>query len=180
MDVNPQNYGIQWLPTLTRLQELKLLCPQQSTSDVLMTKTNHQLVSKTLHLVVDEEHAAPPDQAQQPSVSDISHVFSGYAPLSVRLIQTMTQSRLYVPKPSSSPIRDASRPTFQLNKKYEDVMQVIPGGPSFASTSPFPLSGPMMQDKKKNVLVLFLGGITYAEIAAIRLLNEESKGNSFF
>jgi len=94
--------------------------------------------------------------------TDISYAYAGYAPLSVRLVQ-MTRS---LPKGWRS-CQDA------LSLLYGPAVQQLPdGGASGAEARD--LGQPL------TVLVVFIGGVTYAEIAALRRLSQLEEGRRTF
>lgn len=69
-----QSYGYAYLPLLINLNHLGLL--SKSLSSV---KSPFSIARKSLRLVVDDVDEQQPD--------DIAYVYSGYAPLSIRLVQ---------------------------------------------------------------------------------------------
>jgi len=81
--------------------------------------------------------------------NDIAFVYSGYAPLSVRVIQTALKNQW---------------------KQKEDVLRLLPG-PSAEETQ----VGNIVSDKARNpvTLVFFLGGVTFTEISALRWLSDQ-------
>jgi len=87
---------------------------------------------------------------------DISYVFSGYAPLSIRLMEILFE-----------------RPNGW--NTFEEVTAPLPG-PAFQREHPVARG----QEKRKRptadrpqvVLVFFLGGCSYAEISALRFLSQ--------
>lgn len=96
--------------------------------------------------------------------NDISYVFSGYAPLSIRLVQQA--------------VRSGWRPV-------EEILKLLPGPHSEAKRSGFAsspsletLPGTPSLDKvgdgrRSLVLVVFIGGVTFAEISALRFLSAQ-------
>ncbi|MEE6504019.1 hypothetical protein FKM82_005048 [Ascaphus truei] len=88
--------------------------------------------------------------------NDISYVYSGYAPLSVRLAQVLV------------------RPGW---RSIEEVLKILPG-PQFEERQPLPagLLKKRQQGENKVILIFFLGGVTYAEIAALRFLSQMEDG----
>ncbi|EDV24105.1 uncharacterized protein TRIADDRAFT_57259 [Trichoplax adhaerens] len=109
-------------------------------------------IRKALRLLVDDINE------QQPT--DISFAYSGYAPLSVRLAQYFTEDK-------------------QSWKGVEEVLKTIPGEFSeIAQQIPGGLSDKGME-KNDTTLVFFIGGCTYAEIAALRFLSKQEEGNDF-
>jgi hypothetical protein len=69
-----QTYGYEHLPTLLSLNALGLLTRASSS-----TKSPFAIARKALRLIVDDVDESSPD--------DIAYVYSGYAPLSARLVQ---------------------------------------------------------------------------------------------
>ncbi|XP_068641140.1 vacuolar protein-sorting-associated protein 33 homolog [Aristolochia californica] len=141
------SYGFEHMPTLYNLEKVGLLKKQES-------KTYWPTIKRSLQLVVDDTDTANPN--------DIAYVFSGYAPLSIRLVQHA--------------VRSGWRP-------IEEIVKLLPGPHSefkrggYSRTS----SLDMLQGNPGNldrvgdgrrslVLVVFIGGVTFAEIAALRFL----------
>ncbi|KAL1841128.1 hypothetical protein VTJ49DRAFT_7406 [Mycothermus thermophilus] len=97
-----QGYGYQHLLTLQNLERLQLFLPRSSPLASMIptmaggsstgtaasqqgTKTNYTYLRKQLRLIVDEVDEQDPN--------DIAYVYSGYAPLSVRLVQCVLQKQ---------------------------------------------------------------------------------------
>lgn len=87
-------YGYQHLLTLQALEKMELLQSRASSTALLLpvggtsqatsgTKTNYTYLRKELRLIMDDYNEDSPD--------DIAYVYSGYAPLSVRIIQCILQ-----------------------------------------------------------------------------------------
>uniref|UniRef100_A0A7C9AYW2 Uncharacterized protein n=1 Tax=Opuntia streptacantha TaxID=393608 RepID=A0A7C9AYW2_OPUST len=144
------SYGFEHMATLNNLEKAGLFRKQEMRSNWLTVK-------RALHLVVEDTDTANPN--------DIAYVFSGYAPLSIRLIQQA--------------IRSGWRP-------IEEILKLLPGphseskrgglsrGSSFESLS----GGSNNIDKaavgrRSIVLVVFIGGVTFAEISALRFLSSQ-------
>ncbi|XP_045171518.1 vacuolar protein sorting-associated protein 33A-like isoform X2 [Mercenaria mercenaria] len=143
-----QTYGLQHLVTLTNLERARLLRPH--------TNRNYQTIRKSLKLTVEDVNELTPN--------DISYVYSGYAPLSVRLIQYL------------------ARPGW---RSITEVLSILPG-PRVDEVQQIPValkkrrssitsSHSSMADQKVT-LVFFLGGVTYAEVAALRFLAQQDDG----
>lgn len=141
------SYGFEHMVTLNNLEKAGLLKRQES-------KSNWLTIKRALQLVVDDTDTANPN--------DISYVFSGYAPLSIRLVQHA--------------IRSGWRP-------IEEILKLLPGPHSetkrggFSSSSSFdalpgtPAGIDKVTDGRRSlVLVVFIGGVTFAEISALRFL----------
>jgi len=129
-----QSYGYEHMFTLASMEKLGLFKSNDS------GKNPFADIRKKLRLIVDVNDADP---------TDFSYVYSGYAPLSVRVIQAAVQPKL------------------GGWKSIEDVLKLLPG-PAFEETqSKATLSA---TTGRPVVVVYFIGGVTYAEIAALRFL----------
>ena len=112
------------------------------------------------------------DEPEEGSRKDISYVYSGYAPLSVRLVQLAHRS-------------DACNPFAEQGRnapQWGALDEILPGGRSQSTTqkadrgagSTLPAdAAPMAGGKKKVTVVVFIGGVTYAEISALRCMNQQ-------
>ncbi|KAL1363514.1 hypothetical protein AAHE18_03G154100 [Arachis hypogaea] len=141
------SYGFEHITTLNNLEKAGLFKKQES-------RSNRLTIKRALQLVVEDTDTANPN--------DISYVFSGYAPLSIRLIQHA--------------IRSGWRPV-------EEILKLLPGphletkrgafsnSPSFDSLSGVSTGIAKVPDGRRAlVLVVFVGGVTFAEISALRFL----------
>ncbi|XP_057979190.1 vacuolar protein-sorting-associated protein 33 homolog isoform X2 [Malania oleifera] len=139
------SYGFEHMATLNNLEKAGLLKKQES-------KSNWMTIKRALQLVVDDTDTANPN--------DIAYVFSGYAPLSIRLVQHA--------------VRSGWRP-------IEEILKLLPGPHSetkrsgFSSSASFDsLTGAAANmDRRSLVLVVFVGGVTFAEISALRFLSAQ-------
>ena len=184
-------YGHQHLLTLSSLEKIGLLSTRGSTNVLLNpigvgtapaegTKTNYNYLRKILRLIVDEVNEQNPN--------DISYVYSGYAPLSVRLVQALVQKQhlLAITRGNNAPpsattsngiggaaaahgwqgfedaLRNVRGETFNKVQKGEEQVvkarHMLTGGAGA---------------KPKTILVMFLGGITFTEVAALRFLAKQ-------
>ncbi|KAI1865488.1 uncharacterized protein JN550_008245 [Neoarthrinium moseri] len=184
-----KGYGYQHLLTLNNLEKLQLLLPRSSPMASMVpmpgsgaaagTKTNYTYLRKQLRLIVDEVNEHDPN--------DIAYVYSGYAPLSIRLVQCILQKQylLSITRGNTAAgagniagsgaqgwrgfddaVKHARGPTFDEVQKGEDkavkARSLLSGG-----------------GEKKTVFVVFVGGITFTEIAALRFIarKEEARRN---
>lgn len=144
------SYGFEHIATLNNLEKAGLFRKQDS-------KSNWLTVKRALQLVVEDTDTTNPN--------DISYVFSGYAPLSIRLVQHA--------------IRSGWRP-------IEEILKLLPGPHSetkksgFASSPSFDTIPGSLNNLEKVadgrrslVLVVFIGGVTFAEISALRFLSSQ-------
>ncbi|KAJ8765964.1 hypothetical protein K2173_020480 [Erythroxylum novogranatense] len=143
------SYGFEHIAMLHNLEKAGLLKKQES-------KSNWLTIKRALQLVEDTDTANP---------NDIAYVFSGYAPLSVRLVQNA--------------VRSGWRP-------IEEILKLLPGPHSEVKRGGFS-SSPSFDTLRGNstaldrpthgrrsiVLVVFVGGVTFAEISALRFLSAQ-------
>ncbi|KAI9684094.1 MAG: hypothetical protein M1829_003364 [Trizodia sp. TS-e1964] len=178
-------YGFQHLLTLNALEKLQMLHARVSENALNIPlsysssaggKTNYTSLRKSLRLIVDEVNEQEPD--------DIAYVYSGYAPLSVRLVQCVIQKQYInsLNKPSSTQGVVAASSAAQGWRGFDDVLKSIRGktfdeaqrGEDKAVRARQILNG---QGEKKTVVVFFLGGITFTEISALRFVARKEEGH---
>lgn len=205
-------YGHQHLLTLNSLEKMGLLTPRTgggalaalSTTSGSTTQgktTNYNTVRSSLHLIIDEVNESEPD--------DAAYAFSGYAPLSVRLVQCILQKdyllslsqpqRKAAQQPAAAAGPDGAgdvTPTAPAPsaghgwRPFEDAVKAVRGatfdevqaGEEKAVRARQILNGSGAAsgpEGGKTVVVFYLGGITRAEVAALRYvaarLKEESR-----
>ncbi|EMS52473.1 Vacuolar protein sorting-associated protein 33-like protein [Triticum urartu] len=112
-------------------------------------------------------NAIPPNL----SPDDIAYIFAGYAPLSIRLVQHAVRSGWRsieeLLKLLPGPHMDLKRGVSTINSS-----ELLPGSGSQQSTD--------RVGHRSLVLVVFIGGVTSAEIAALRFLSaQEGMGYDF-
>lgn len=181
-----EGYGYQHLLTLNNLEKLQLflsrsspmagMIPMAGSGAPTGTKTNYTYLRKQLRLIVDEVNEHDPN--------DIAYVYSGYAPLSIRLVQCILQKQYLlsitrgngntgagVVGGSGAPgwrgfdeaVKHARGPAFDELQKGEDkavkARALLSGG-----------------GDKKTVFVVFVGGVTFTEIAALRFIAKKEEG----
>ncbi|KAG0371871.1 MAG: Sec1-like protein [Linnemannia gamsii] len=165
-----ETYGFEHIQTLENLHRLGMLTKQTT------TKNTYGLVRRSLSLIVDEVNEHAPN--------DISYVYSGYAPLSVRLVQCVVQ-RGKDNKPGSGPGGKGSGGIAGGNgwKGFEDVLRMLPGR-TFDETQRVddgqPRPSKRMNGQPRVSLVFFLGGCTFTEISATRFLASQEGGQRDF
>ncbi|KAI3943955.1 hypothetical protein MKW92_047189 [Papaver armeniacum] len=148
------SYGFEHMTTLCDLEKAGLFKKHEVKGNNWLT------IKRALNLVVEDSN----DTANP---NDIAYVFSGYAPLSVRLVQHA--------------VRSEWRP-------IEDILKLLPGPHSenkrdgrYPSTPSFDTLAVDVQDSSYKVvdgkpslaLVVFVGGVTFAEISALRYLSAQ-------
>ncbi|PNS20884.1 hypothetical protein CAC42_2815 [Sphaceloma murrayae] len=197
-------YGHQHLLTFSNLEKHGLVTPRQAGNTAYLNpmagatkrnNTDYTAVRKTLKLLVDDVD----EEAQQ----DPSYAYSGYAPLSVRLVQCALQKGWSAAADGASKTTADEGPATSVQgigwKGYEDVLARVKGATvdvvqkgteEGASKARMSLKGsgagsgsagtatPVVGGKKERTvtsLVFFLGGVTYAEVAALRLVGRKLK-----
>ncbi|KAK5124209.1 hypothetical protein LTR85_001912 [Meristemomyces frigidus] len=180
-----QAYGYQHALTLANLEKMNLLVSREAHRGFLnpiagaagQTATDWNGARRSLQLWVDEVQEVDPD--------DIAYVFSGYAPLSVRLVQCILQksylqSLINPPRPGQQAPPPAASSTMGGWKPFEDTLARIrgatvdvvqKGSDADASNARRTLRG--SKEGPKISIVFFLGGVTYAEVAALRFVGRQ-------
>ena len=177
-----QAYGPQHLLTVAALEKMGLLSARGGvglggTSAKPGSVTNYTPLRKSLKLWDDEVNEADPN--------DISYTFSGYAPLSVRIIQSIIQKQTLanLVKPPSNPQTSAQvNPLAQGLRLFDDASKYVRGatfdevqtGEEKAVKAKSMLNG-SHGDASKTIVVFFLGGVTRAEVAALRFVGRKLK-----
>ncbi|TKA76321.1 hypothetical protein B0A55_04205 [Friedmanniomyces simplex] len=180
-----QAYGYQHLTTLANLEKMGLFVPREANRGYLnpiagsagQTATEWTSVRARLQLWVEEVEEADP--------KDVAYVFSGYAPLSVRLVQAVLQkgylqNLVNPPRAGAAAAAPAANGNGSGWKGFEDVLARIKGATvdvvqkgndADASQARKTLRG--NKEGPKMSLVFFLGGVTFAEIAALRFVGKQ-------
>ncbi|KAI9698372.1 MAG: hypothetical protein M1836_003952 [Candelina mexicana] len=184
-------YGFQHLLTLDSLDKLRLLHARASANPLMIptsvggvvsdAKTNYNYLRKALRLIVDEVNEQDPN--------DIAYVYSGYAPLSVRLVQCVLQKQFLanmIKGTNTAGVSGVSS-VAQGWRGFEEAVKNVRGrtidevqsGEDKAVKARQILNG---HGEKRTVLAFFLGGITFTEIAALRFIakQEDSKSRSHY
>ncbi|KAI1802474.1 vacuolar protein sorting 33A-like protein [Daldinia bambusicola] len=184
-----EGYGYQHFLTLVNLEKLQLflsrtspmasMIPIPGSGTATGTKTNYAYLRKQLRLIVDEVNEHDPN--------DIAYVYSGYAPLSIRLVQCILQKQYLLSITRGNGTTGASTAASsgaQGWRGFDDAVKHARGqtfdelqkGEDKAVKARALLSG---GGDKKTVFVVFVGGITFTEIAALRFIakKEEARRN---
>jgi hypothetical protein len=142
------SYGFEHMFTLSNLEKAGLVTRQE-------TKSNWQAIKKGLNLVPEENNDMSP--------TDISYVYSGYAPLSIRLVQNALKGEWR----QSELLRLLPGTTFERFEKNQEVNLIR------RETIPPTDSAPGADARRLVILVMFIGGVTFAEISALRFLESQ-------
>mmetsp|Transcript_21153 Transcript_21153/g.31103 ORF Transcript_21153/g.31103 Transcript_21153/m.31103 type:complete len:759 (-) Transcript_21153:1966-4242(-) len=154
-----QTYGYEYMFTLQNLEKMGLLRKRESMWDVT---SPFATLRKQLSLIQADVDPSNPD--------DVSYVSSGYAPITARIIQTSMKG--WTGK------EEALR---ELPGRGIEVLQRSPPE-DFATALKAKIGIPLGQwakqtsgdsDDKPVLLIYFVGGLTYAEIASIRYMSKQ-------
>lgn len=148
-----QTYGYELLMTVNNFEKVGLVKRRET---FFADSSSFSGVRKSLRLVNDSVNVRDP--------GDIAYVTSGYAPVSVRIVE-------HAMKPGGwSSIQDAMRqlpgPTAeisQVKKTEDDVVSHVDRIDGYG------------EGDRKVMLVYFLGGVTFMEIAALRYLSRQQE-----
>ena len=161
-----QSYGYPALFTLLNLEKVGLLqrygAPATPVGQMGPRPGNWGRARSQCHLFPDGG-----DEQERPT--DIAYTYAGYAPLSCRLVQMAHGDGPYKAKPQAWGALDADLP----GGPSDEVVQI--SGASAGSGG----GGGEGGRKKKLTLVLFLGGVTYAEISALRFMGEHDPNRQY-
>lgn len=171
-------YGHQHILTFNALEKMELLQPRSSATTMLIpttgaqpgSKTNYNYLRKNLRLVVEEVSEKDPN--------DIAYVYSGFAPLSIRLVQCVLQKPYIFSLVKGGSAAATSTPASTASPGwlgFEDVVKsargatfsIVQKGDDKAVRARQTLSG---NSTAKTVYVFLLGGATFTEIAALRFI----------
>ncbi|EIW71667.1 hypothetical protein TREMEDRAFT_27638 [Tremella mesenterica DSM 1558] len=167
-----QVHGYHHLPLLISLEKLGLLVKSPS-----LSSQPFPTLRKSLRLVVDDVDDTKPN--------DISYVYSGYAPISVRLVQCAVQKNAVL---STGMGVDGDEGKREIQKAhplvgwrgFEDVLGSIPGATVDIRQRLEGSRHEISREKETiTTVVFFLGGCTYTEISALRWMAKQVKGRKF-
>lgn len=181
-----QAYGYQHLLTLDALEKLQLLLSRTSPMASMIpmtgggtqigTNTDYTYLRKQLRLIVDEVNEHDPN--------DIAYVYSGYAPLSIRLVQCILQKQYLISMTRGGNANNtasvATGGASQGWRGFDELLKHVRGqtfdevqaGEDKAVKARALLAG---SGEKKTVFVVFLGGVTFTEIAALRFIAKQEE-----
>lgn len=162
-----QTYGYRYLPLLLALQKVGILTrpPGSGSASASGGGGGFASVRRGLRLINDDVDERAP--------GDIAYVFSGYAPLSVRLVQAVAQKEAFLPHQAAAQPR--AHPIVGW-RGFEDQLAALPGATVDETQAPQPGAE---HEPVTNTLVFFLGGVTYAEIAALRFMSSQTTSRRY-
>lgn len=160
-----QTYGYEYLFVLTNLEKAGLLRRKEAFLGI--DKPSHFSKLKELLLLINAEvDTVDPD--------DISYVSSGYAPLTVRLVQSAVAGwrvgRDDILRELPGRFLDIVQ--HDPPEDLETTLLQRPSSMEGATYGSLALAQPPRTNKRKPVLIiLYVGGVTYMELAAMRFLS---------
>lgn len=216
-----QVYGYQHLTTLLHLERVGLLLKSAPTptgaSGVLASAVGATASVAAGAVTSSGSGSSPFERVRQPlrlindevselDPTDVAYVYSGYAPLSVRIVQAVGQKEALVgtgtaaakginnpANGSSSQAKPRAHPLVGW-KGFEDVLAALPGETfdfaqsvtsnndatneaSSSKDSSQTANAPWSSDpdRPRTTIVFYLGGITYAEVSALRFMGKRSR-----
>jgi hypothetical protein len=150
-----QTYGYDYLFVLNNLEKSGLLRRRETLW--MDSASSFSTLRKAMILINAEVDTVNPD--------DVSYVSSGYAPLTVRLVQLAIQG--WAGKEET--LRE-------LPGRLVDVQQEYPPRDFESalkeSRPSLSLGAIAKEEKKPTLMVVFVGGVTYMELAALRFLSK--------
>jgi len=146
-----QTYGYHHMLTLQKMEKSGLLNSKKLLNfGAKEAKFNFAVLRKSLNLY---ETLTPKDyQGGQLGLRDLNAIGSNYAPLSGRIVETLHAH----PKPEGW---------------LEKLTQSLPGE-YFSRTEGTMGDNSIPSERPKRIMVCFVGGVTYAEVSAIRMLEQ--------
>lgn len=159
-----QTYGYEFLFVLNNLEQVGLLRRRETLW--METSSPFSSLRKTLTLVNAEVNTVEPD--------DVSYASSGYAPLTARLVQAATQG--WAGKDEA--LRELPGRLIDVTQRYPpeglsvSMKRSTPGAGLSTLANSLTGGGGDTKKTKPILMVYFVGGLTFMEIAALRFLSK--------
>jgi hypothetical protein len=153
-----QTYGYNHLPLLVHLQDLGLLVKAPAPTPIVTVRKPLKLITSD---EVDDAHP-----------TDISFVYSGYAPLSIRVVQAAAQRSALTGDARGDVVRMEGKRPITGFKGMEETIAALPGATSDTNSSAGN-RGSTNGAGPGTTLVFFLGGCTHAEVSALRWMGKQ-------
>jgi len=162
-----QTFGLQYLVLIHALEQVGLIYLNDSNKNIKTNETYFERLKREFNLLQE-------DQVNIMDPQDIYYIYYQYAPMSIRLIEKIV---------------------FQTTNNIQDTMNIL-SGTTFIDTQQVPMElkrhrrgsttsinslnrsnkhqNQQQNTESKVTLVVFIGGITYGEIAALRFLADQN------
>eukprot|EP00560_Eucampia_antarctica_P003801 CAMPEP_0197835632 /NCGR_PEP_ID=MMETSP1437-20131217/26434_1 /TAXON_ID=49252 ORGANISM="Eucampia antarctica, Strain CCMP1452" /NCGR_SAMPLE_ID=MMETSP1437 /ASSEMBLY_ACC=CAM_ASM_001096 /LENGTH=771 /DNA_ID=CAMNT_0043441225 /DNA_START=8 /DNA_END=2323 /DNA_ORIENTATION=+ len=156
-----QTYGYEFLFVLQNFEKIGLLRRRETLW--MDTASSFASLRKMLKLINAEVNTVEPD--------DFAYVSSGYAPISIRLVQAATQGWLG----KDELLRELPGRLVDVNQRDppEDLSSALKRKPTI-NLGTLAKSLVVNSEQKPVLLVFFIGGVTFMEIAALRFLSKRT------
>jgi len=162
-----QTYGYRYMFALERFAKLGMF--KQTT-----TRGNPwERMRQYLRLIIEELNEAEPD--------DIAYVYSGYAPVSCRLIEHALRVPIPFSKTEQGFFGRGDGQESDIIKGWGagvDANVNLCPGPAFHATQTLPKGLSVDEKPSKVTLVFFVGGICFTEMSACRFMTKKDPNNS--
>ena len=147
-----QCYGYEYMLIFEKLQAAGFLRKNEG------LRNPFPAVRKALQLVKEELNDDAPD--------DIAYAYSGYAPVSCRLVERALQPQGWAASASTTEaLKYLPGPTVALDKEEVQRRLAAAAGEPLDGAGGGPNAGP-----RSLAIVVFIGGVTFAEVNALRFL----------
>jgi hypothetical protein len=173
-----QTFGLQYLVLIHAMEQLGILAlsdTTKSSSTIRGNETHIERLKREFNLLHGDEAVNVTDP------QDISYIFYQYAPISIRLIekivfQTASNTQETMNLLPGTTFIDTQQIPMELKRHRHGSTASV----SSLNKSSKPSNHPQQQQQQqpstesKVTLVVFIGGITYGEIAALRFLADKN------
>lgn len=158
-----QGYGYEYLLKLHDLEKLGWI-RRKDTLWMDSASSAFPLLRKSLILIHAEVDTVEPD--------DISYASSGYAPLTVRLVQSAVQGWTKTRRQEVLQQLPGRLIDVQMTMPPQDLSSLIQQSPRDSLGDYAKSSGEQQERYKPTLIVFFVGGLSYMEVAALRFLSK--------
>lgn len=174
-----QTYGHQHFVTFQNLEKMGLVVPKQVSGYFSASKSAEYPLSPFSRAfpVLAKNLRVISEQQQEVDETEIGSAYSGYSPISIRLVQCVIDKEAVVPSKTSK----AQLQQFNDHGGWKGTEDLLGKDVPLIDYYYTPTVGSAKEDNERKVkqflsrgprktVVFFLGGITWAEVSALRLL----------
>jgi len=156
-----QTYGYKHIFTLINMERYGLLRKLEGFKRFVQNTSTYASLRKSLNLICDRDNMDM-SNPEKLGANDINCVGSGYAPLSVRLVEAATKPNGWRPLENvMAQLPGRLLPLYQ---------QFNPDDEKLVNTERHQTTQNLSNPKAKVALVVYIGGVTFSEISGIRML----------